>query len=86
MPFIKQDRRLGALTLDFNEPGDKCYRHYKAFMGMWREEPRWTTIDRYAQRIWADDEQRAAALALLVFMAEHGMAYEAKKKKENGDI
>lgn len=86
MPFIKQSERLGALSLDNNEPGDKCFRHYSAFMEMWKAEPRWTTIDKYAQRVWGDDEQRAAALALLVAMHFHGIPYEIKKQKENGDI
>ena len=86
MPFIIQERREGALIGQHNEPGDRCYRHYKAFMDMWKESPRWTTIDNYAKRVWADDEQRAAALALLVAMYKHGFAYEDKKCKENGDI
>lgn len=86
MPFIKQDRRAGALTLDNNEPGDKCYRHYKAFMDMWRKEPRWTTIDHYAKRIWGDDDQRAAALALLIGMYKVGYKYEDAKEKENGGV
>lgn len=86
MPFIKKDRRDGAMKQDYNEPGDKCYRHYKAFMDMWRESPRWTTIDKYAMRVWGDDEQRAAALALLVFMYKNGFKYEDAKEKENGSI
>jgi hypothetical protein len=53
---------------------------------MWNEEPRWRTIDKYAQRIWSDDEQRAGALALLVFMHKHGFKYEDDQCKKNGDI
>lgn len=86
MPFIAKDRRPLADSHICDEPGDRCYRHYKAFMDMWRAEPRWTTIDKYAQRVWGDDEQRAAALALLVFMHKNGFRYEDLKCKENGDI
>jgi hypothetical protein len=86
MPFIKQERRKGALTGEYADPGDLCYKHYRAFIDMWKKEPRWTTIDNYAKRIWNDDDQRAAALALLVFMYKHGFKYEAIKEKENGGI
>lgn len=86
MPFIEESRRLGALDGTYSEPGDKCYRQYKAFISMWKEEPRWKTIDKYAQRIWGDDDQRAAALALLVAMHNYGFAYEDAAKKKNGDV
>ncbi len=86
MPFIEESRRVGALTGDNAEPGDICFKHYKAFMEMWAKEPRWRTIDKYAQRIWGDDDQRAAALALLVFMHSYGFAYEDAAKKKNGDV
>lgn len=86
MPFIPEEERAGALSGDLREPGQLCFRHYKAFMNMWAKEPRWRTIDHYAKRIWGDDEQRAAALALLVFMHKIGFKYEDDACKKNGDI
>lgn len=86
MPFIEESRRLGARAGDLSDPGDICFKHYKVFMEMWTKEPRWRTIDKYAQRIWGDDEQRAAALALLVFMHKHGFKYEDEACKKNGDV
>lgn len=86
MPFIPESERAGAIAGDLAEPGHLCFKHYRAFMDMWNVEPRWRTIDTFAKRIWGDDDQRAAALALIVFMAEHGMAYESKQKKANGDV
>ncbi len=86
MPFIEESRRAGAIAGDNAEPGDICFKHYRAFMDMWKVEPRWRTIDHYAKRIWGDDEQRAAALALLVFMHKHGNAYEDAACKKNGDV
>jgi hypothetical protein len=86
MPFILPERRDGAVTGLYADPGDLCFKHYRAFMNMWNEEPRWRTIDKYAQRIWSDDEQRAGALALLVFMHKHGFKYEDDQCKKNGDI
>lgn len=86
MPFIENERRPGAMNGTHMEPGDRCYRQYQHFMYMWNASPRWTTIDDFSRRIWPDDEQRAAALALLVFMDQHGNAYEKKKKELNGDV
>ncbi len=86
MPFIPESERIRALTGDLSEPGHLCFRQYKAFIDMWKAEPRWRTIDKYAQRIWGDDDQRAAALALLVFMHNHGFRYEDEAKKKNGDV
>lgn len=86
MPFIPMNERPQALSLDLNEPGHRCYRHFQAFMDVWNKEPRWATIDKYAQRIWGDDEQRAAALALLVAMHKVGFAYEDAQEKKNGSV
>lgn len=83
MPFIDSEHRIAP---DTNIPGDRCYLQYKELIDMWRKEPRWSIIDKFAKRIWEDDTVRAAGLALLVFMFEHGMDYERKKKKEHGDI
>lgn len=86
MPFIKQDLREGALKGLNNEPGERCFRHYHVLMEAWRKEPRWRTIDTFTRRVWENDEQRAAALALLVFMHKHGFKYEDKQCEVNGDI
>ena len=86
MPFIPDNEKQLALSHALDEPGHKCFRHYLHFMQMWNEEPRWRTIDKYAQRVWSDDEQRAAALALLVFMYKHGFKYEDIQCEKNGDI
>lgn len=86
MPFTLPERRAGALTGEFSDPGDLCAKHYTAFMDMWVTEKRWTTVDQYAKRIWPDDEQRAAALALLVAFYKHVFQYEDEMCKKNGDI
>lgn len=86
MPFIENSRRPGALTGDNAEPGDICFKHYKALVEMWKAAPRWRTVDEYAKRIWGDDDQRAAALGLLVAFHEFIMDYELKQKAKNGDV
>lgn len=86
MPFVKNYRRAGALTGQYDEPGDKCFVQYKALMDVWKNENRWRHIDEFARRIWPDDQQRAAALALLVFMHKHGFRYEDAQCAANGDI
>lgn len=71
---------------DMEVPGDRCYVFYKELMKMWKENPRWTTIDKMAEYFIKDPQLRAAFLAFLVFFAIHGMDYEQIKRKENGDI
>lgn len=83
MPFVTSQHRQCP---DVNIPGDRCFLQYRQFMDMWNEQPRWTTIDTFSKRIWPDDNQRAAALALLVFMYKHGFNYEDIKEAENGPI
>jgi len=83
MPFVIDDHRAAP---NLSVPGDRCYVAYKAMMDEWRRSPRWTIIDSLAKGIWPDDFKRAEALAFLVFMAFHGIPYEAKKRTENGDI
>ena len=86
MPAIPKNERQPALDLALDEAKHKCFRHYHALMKMWREDTHWSTIDTFAKRIWSDDEQRAAALALIVFFGRHGFKYEDDRFKENGDI
>lgn len=86
MPFTIKARRAGALTGEFSDPGDLCFKQYKAMMDMWVTEGRWTTIDTFAKRVWPEDNVRAAALALLVFMYRHGFKYEDVQCQKNGDI
>lgn len=83
MPFVTTSHRE---TPDLTIPGDRCYMEYKRIMKTWSEQPRWTTIDKIAVRLFPDDNDRAFFLAFLVFMAFHGMNYETVKREENGDI
>ena len=97
MPFIKRVRRdtidlRGIEALDIIEPGDRCYKFYKAMVEQWKAEPRWTT----AHNIMKDapmqvydsipDDMVAQRLAWEVFFQLYVMPYELKKRKENGDI
>lgn len=83
MPFVTQEHRD---RLDMEIPGDRCYLEYRHIMDEWAKSPRWTTIDRLAERLYPDAHERAYFLALLVFMAMHGYEYEQDKRDENGDI
>lgn len=83
MPFVELSHRKKP---DLLIPGDRCYVEYVEFMRMWNETPRWRTIDKFAEKIFPEKYQRAAFLALLVFMWRHGLHYEKKMMEKNGDI
>ena len=90
MPAIKQEARENP---DPAVPGDRCYVFYKELMEMWRESPRWTTVDRILETLMNflngdvnNASRRAAILAFLVFFCREVMPYEESKFKENGAI
>lgn len=83
MPFVDGEHREEP---DMTIPGDRCYVEYRAIMAKWKENPRWTTVDDIAQRIWPDPFKRAFFLAFLVFFELHVMPYEIRKQWQNGDI
>jgi hypothetical protein len=83
MPFVDEEHRENP---DPAIPGDRCYVYYESMMRKWRENPRWTTVDKIAAAIWPGDLKRACVLAFLVFFVIHVMEYEARKREENGDI
>ncbi len=83
MPFVTRPHRDAP---DLTIAGDRTYREYKFIMDKWAESPRWTTIDKLAERLYPDEYERAYFLALLIFMAFHGYEYEQDKREENGDI
>lgn len=87
MPFVTQEHRDNP---DPKIPGDRCFRWYKYFMYEWKEEPRWTTVDRLYYTVKKDEttreEQIAKELAWQVWFILHAMPYEELKMEENGDI
>lgn len=83
MPFVNEEHRKHP---DIDVPGDRCYMCYRAMMFAWKQEPRWTTVDRIATVIWPEPWYRAQILAFLVFFALIVMPYELMKRSENGDI
>jgi hypothetical protein len=83
MPFIKQSERENP---DMESPGSRCFVEYRAIMARWGANPRWTTCDEIAQRLWPNPFERAFALAFMVFFALHVMPYEKHKMWQNGDI
>ena len=83
MPFVTEAHRFQP---DMTIPGDRCFREYKHIMEEWTKAPRWTTIDRLAERLYPEQYDRAFFLAFLVFMAFHGYEYEQEKRDENGDV
>lgn len=83
MPFVDDSHRAKPDPLI---AGDRCYVHYKKIMELWRQNPRWTTIDNLWSFYEPNDEKRALLLALLVHFVFHGIPYEEKKQEENGDI
>jgi len=96
MPFIKPERRLiinekGLTGLEKIEPGDICYKFYKAIMDRWNANPRWTTAheiyrDLINTKVESQDHLAALGLAWQVFFIKHLWPYEQKKIEENGDI
>lgn len=96
MPFITQTRRKiiddGGTPDDGMQFGDLCYTHYRDMVVRWKESPRWTTAheifsDYQTYKGWLDaNNQVAADLAWQVFFQIYVMAYEQKKRVENGDI
>ena len=83
MPFVTQDHRDSP---DLEVPGDRCFLEYKHIMETWAANPRWTTIDALAERLYPDRNERAYFLAFLVFFDLHGMLYEREKQAINGDV
>lgn len=83
MPFVDQAHRDSP---DMELPGDRCFREYKYLMEQWTAWPRWTTVDKLAERLYPDQYDRAYFLAFLVFFAKHAMPYEELRVKEHGDI
>jgi hypothetical protein len=55
-------------------------------MARWGTNPRWTTVDDIAQRLWPNPFERAFALAFFVFFALHVIPYEVRKQWQNGDV
>lgn len=88
MPFTEKKRRKLMLEgkLPDPQPGDLCFEKYQAMMDAWTKEPRWKTIDKLAEPILTGPDSRAHFLAFLVFMHFHGLPYEVKARKKNGDI
>lgn len=83
MPFVNSEHRENP---DMKIPGDRCFLEYKAIMARWRQEPRWTTVDRITENLFPNPIKRAYFLAFLVFFASHVLDYERLKREENGDI
>jgi hypothetical protein len=83
VPFVEEEHRQHP---DVTIPGDRCFVEYKRIMAAWRENPRWTTVDKIASWIWPNPWKRALMLAFMVFFAMHVLDYERLKREENGDI
>ena len=83
MPFVNAEHRENP---DMQIPGDRCFLEYRAIMARWRANPRWTTVDELAERLYPNPFKRAFFLAFLVHFATHVLNYEEIKKRENGDI
>lgn len=77
-----EDRILGIEV----KPGDRCFKEYERFMHMWKDSPRWTTIDLMLEEMFPMAQERAQFLAFLVFFNLHGMRYEMTKREENGEV
>ena len=60
---------------------------YKQITGVWRREPRWTTVHNMLKTImqW-NDEKTAHVLAFAVFFIWVVVPYEKQKELENGTI
>jgi hypothetical protein len=83
MPFVPQSERDNP---DMRIAGSRCYVEYKFIMARWKANPRWTTVDELAERLYPNPFKRAFFLAFLVHFATHVLNYEEIKKRENGDI
>jgi len=83
MPFVTEEHRNHP---EPSIPGDRCYIEYKKIMDAWRENPRWTTVDKLVTNIFPNRVQRAQFLAFMVFFNLHVLDYENRKREENGDI
>lgn len=93
MPFIKPERRQPMLdgTLTNIEPGDRCFKYYHQMITEWRENPKWTTVNKIYKRLISDwpnnlDDRAAKSLAWQVFFVLEVIPYEERKRFENGDI
>lgn len=83
MPFVTEEHRKAP---DYTIPGDKTFAAYSKIMELWRNNPRWTTVDMIAESIWPKPWERAYILAFLVFFSLIVMPYELGKREANGDI
>lgn len=83
MPFVNAEHRESP---DMTIPGDRTYIEYRRIMAVWRNNPRWTSVDELAARLYPSPMKRAFFLAFLIFFANHVLDYERLKKEENGDI
>lgn len=89
MPFIPKEDRPSLLNgyRMAETPGEECFLAYVELMKRWKETPRWRTIDQMAKDLFKlNPKQAAEFLAFLVFFIQHGMKYEKKQQKANGDI
>jgi hypothetical protein len=83
MPFVSKEHRENP---DMMIPGDRCYIEYRAIMARWRANPRWTTVDELAERLYPNPFKRAFFLAFLVFFSTQVLDYERLQKEKNGDV
>jgi len=83
VPFVDKNHRENP---DMTIPGDRTYVEYRAIMARWRDNPRWTTVDKIAENLFPNPIKRAYFLAFLVFFQLHVLDYERLKREQNGDI